>query len=249
MVLADVFAVDFAEGPSARLLPVSSASLELPEMAGDPPVGVELQDALISSDTVWHAQIVRTEGTLDQDTLELFAIARIDDPYGSKIGSSAAANWPAGESIDRGQGLAGCGRAAAGGGPPVGSGDFGAGAGHTIRRSALSRCGRTRITSSLRDPTIPDGTLLSTTHIVYAPDGAKVEIIPEIRSLPRPRPALRLLRRISTHTPCAKVVGTLRVPVDSGQHSVCRPQQPHSVFQPHMQTDQHLPGTGSRESC
>ncbi|HEX5790833.1 MAG TPA: hypothetical protein VFY13_06745, partial [Luteolibacter sp.] len=32
----------------------------------------------------WQAQIVRTEGTLDENSRELFAIARIDDPFGVK---------------------------------------------------------------------------------------------------------------------------------------------------------------------
>jgi hypothetical protein len=47
-------------------------------------VHVTLTDALGSNSTphTWAAKIVRTEGTLDEASRELFAIARIDDPFG-----------------------------------------------------------------------------------------------------------------------------------------------------------------------
>ena len=80
-VLGEVFAVDYAE----VRLPIAARELrhlKLPEREGDAPVEVELRDAIdTSSSTTWQAQIVRTEGTLDADSLELFAIARIDDPF------------------------------------------------------------------------------------------------------------------------------------------------------------------------
>ncbi|MEO1981061.1 MAG: efflux RND transporter periplasmic adaptor subunit, partial [Fuerstiella sp.] len=80
--LGDVFAVDYAE----VRLPIAGRELrflDLPEMADDLPVSVELRDAIdSSSDIVWNAKIVRTEGALDKDSLELFAIARINDPFG-----------------------------------------------------------------------------------------------------------------------------------------------------------------------
>ncbi|TWU58338.1 efflux RND transporter periplasmic adaptor subunit [Rubripirellula reticaptiva] len=79
--LGDVFAVDFAE----VRLPIAGRDLKhltLPEMEGDEPVEVELHDAIdASSGSVWKAKIVRTEGSLDPDSLELFAIARINDPF------------------------------------------------------------------------------------------------------------------------------------------------------------------------
>ncbi len=82
--LGIVFGVDYAE----VRLPIAGRErqyLALPEHAGDEPVAVELRDALQeTSHTVWNAKIVRTEGTLDQDSLELFAIARIEDPFGLK---------------------------------------------------------------------------------------------------------------------------------------------------------------------
>ncbi|MFO0914466.1 MAG: efflux RND transporter periplasmic adaptor subunit [Pirellulales bacterium] len=80
--LGEIFAVDYAE----VRLPISGRELsfvDLPEKAGDRPVDVELRDAVDGAHgTVWSAQIVRTEGALDANSLELFAIARIDDPYG-----------------------------------------------------------------------------------------------------------------------------------------------------------------------
>ncbi|MCH7708862.1 MAG: HlyD family efflux transporter periplasmic adaptor subunit, partial [Myxococcales bacterium] len=82
--LGVVFAIDFAE----VRLPIAGRELQfldLPEMADDAPVEVELRDAINeASETVWKATIIRTEGALDKDTLELFAIARVDDPFGLK---------------------------------------------------------------------------------------------------------------------------------------------------------------------
>ncbi|QEG37556.1 Multidrug resistance protein MdtA precursor [Bythopirellula goksoeyrii] len=80
--LGEIFAVDFAE----VRLPISARQreyLELPEFADDAPVEVVLQDAINEdSDASWRARIVRTEGVLDENSRELFAIARIDDPFG-----------------------------------------------------------------------------------------------------------------------------------------------------------------------
>ena len=57
--------------------------LTLPEDVTDPPLAVRLKDGLVeSSGLEWDALILRTEGALDASTLELFAIARIEDPYG-----------------------------------------------------------------------------------------------------------------------------------------------------------------------
>jgi RND family efflux transporter MFP subunit len=82
--LGEIFAVDFAE----VRLPISARQrqfLTLPELADDPPVNVVLRDAIsTSNEALWHAKIVRTEGIIDQDSRDLFAIARIDDPFGLK---------------------------------------------------------------------------------------------------------------------------------------------------------------------
>ncbi len=87
--LGEVFAVEFAE----VRLPISSEQrqyLELPEFAGDPTLKVELRDAINNTnDTIWQAQIVRTEGVLDESSRDLFAIARIDDPFGRESGHPA----------------------------------------------------------------------------------------------------------------------------------------------------------------
>lgn len=83
--LGEVFTTDFAE-IRLPLAPSQLPFVELPTHAGDPYLEVTLTDALadLTSDHVtrWHARIVRTEGTLDESSRELFAIARIDDPFG-----------------------------------------------------------------------------------------------------------------------------------------------------------------------
>lgn len=80
--LGEVFASDFAE----IRLPISPSQLnfvKLPADETDPPVAVTLTDASgVNNQHQWQAQIVRTEGTLDETTRELFAIARIIDPFG-----------------------------------------------------------------------------------------------------------------------------------------------------------------------
>ena len=80
--LGEVFASDYAE----IRLPISPQQLgfvNLPSLENDPPVPVTLTDAIgVENPASWKAQIVRTEGTLDEATKELFVIARIDDPFG-----------------------------------------------------------------------------------------------------------------------------------------------------------------------
>ena len=175
-----VFAIDFAEVRlpiKARELPY----LNLPELPDDSPLEVELRDAISNaSETVWKAMIVRTEGALDEDSLELFAIARVDDPFGRKSGY-----------------------------PPlrIGQPVIGSIAGRVLDNVVAFPRGAVRQLDKVffvdkteltlfpmtivpiwsdeeyvivRDPLIADGALLSTTSLVYAPNGAKVEIIPDI---------------------------------------------------------------------
>ena len=178
--LGVVFAIDFAE----VRLPIAGRELQyldLPEMIGDRPVDVELRDAInTASETVWNARIVRTEGTLDEDSLELFAIARIDDPFGRTTGAPPLRI-----------------------GQPVVASIAGNALSNVVAvpRSAVRQLDQvffveedTQTLSAktifplwsdaehviVRDPTIKDGALLSTTRLVYAPDGAKVEIIPDL---------------------------------------------------------------------
>ena len=176
--LGSVFASDFAE----VRLPISGrdmAFLELPEGDEDSPVDVELHDVLNQDiETVWKAKIVRTEGTLDPSSLELFAIARIDDPFGRRSGE-----------------------------PPlrVGQPVVGYVPGRILEnvvivpRMAVRQLNRIYVVDRdtltleartidpiwsdeehvvVRDPALASGCLLATTHLVYAPNGAKVEILP-----------------------------------------------------------------------
>ena len=178
--LGTVFDSDYAE----IRLPITGSDLpllKLPEGLGDPPVDVILKDALNTDNkTEWKASIVRTEGTLDASSLELFAIANVDDPFGIKTGKPPLRI-----------------------GQPVTAHIFG-----EVLESvmALPRVGVKRLDQVylvdplkltlhnrtidviwadqdhviIRDPNIPDGSLLATTKLSYAPEGAKVEILPDI---------------------------------------------------------------------
>lgn len=84
--LGTIFAIDYSEID----LPLSEKDLEfieLPETQGDPPLEVELKDAIHKNDKTWKAKIIRTKGALDPSSLELFAIARIEDPFGQNSDS------------------------------------------------------------------------------------------------------------------------------------------------------------------
>lgn len=82
--LGEIFATDIAE----VRLPLSADQLvfvHLPRKDGDPTVPVTLIDALgktQNNPNTWQARIIRSEGTLDENSNELFVIARIDDPFG-----------------------------------------------------------------------------------------------------------------------------------------------------------------------
>lgn len=82
--LGDIFSTDFAEvrlSLSAREL----TQVTLPNNPDDPVVPVTLFDALTDeSSASWEGSVVRTEGTLDQESRKLFIIARVDDPFGLK---------------------------------------------------------------------------------------------------------------------------------------------------------------------
>lgn len=86
--LGEVFASDYAE----IRLPIPPSQLpfvRLPIDEKDTPVPVTLTDASgVAQPDQWSANIVRTEGTLDETTRELFVIARIDDPF-ARSGKSA----------------------------------------------------------------------------------------------------------------------------------------------------------------
>ncbi len=67
------------------LTPSQLPFIKLPSQAGDTPVNVTLTDALRDpsrpAEHQWQAKIIRTEGTLDKNSRELFAIAQIEDPF------------------------------------------------------------------------------------------------------------------------------------------------------------------------
>ena len=175
--LGGIFATDYSE----VRLPVSTlrlGDLTLPEDTDDPPLSVTLQDGLDEdSTTTWDASILRTEGALDASTLELFAIARIEDPYGLKsektplrVGQPVTAAIP-GKMLE----------------------DV-----FVIPREAVSRLSRIRVVNPetmkletayirplhsdddhivFKSSSLEDGTLLVLTRLVYAPDGGNIVVV------------------------------------------------------------------------
>lgn len=178
--LATAFAVDFAE----VRLPLSAQQqgrLKLPEFESDKPLPIVLRNAIGSeSNEEWLAEIVRTEGTLDADSLELFAIARIADPFGRKsgdrplrIGQPVTATIP-GETL---RNVISLPRGAVRQLDQVFLVDNQE---MTLSSRTISPLWSNEEFVIVRDPLIENGDLLATTSFVYAPDGAKVEIIPDI---------------------------------------------------------------------
>lgn len=82
--LGEIFGTATAE-IRLPLAPAQLPFIALPSSSNEEPVDVVLTDALANPDAPaqhqWRARIVRTEGTLDPTSRELFAIARIDDPF------------------------------------------------------------------------------------------------------------------------------------------------------------------------
>jgi RND family efflux transporter MFP subunit len=174
--LGEVFATDFAE----IRLPLAPRQLEfihLPSRPGDPEVPVTLTDALGSATAAqWEASIVRTEGSIDASSRELFAIARIDDPFGLisgrpplRIGQPVRASIR-GRVLDDvfvlpRQALRGVNRIYLVDREP-----------DRIRRTLIEPIWTTADVLVVRDGLEP-GYWLSTTRLPYAPDGAPVEVI------------------------------------------------------------------------
>jgi RND family efflux transporter MFP subunit len=177
--LGEVFATDFAE----VRLPLSADQLpfiRLPSREDDEPVEVVLTDALgkASEDTgnSWKARIVRTEGTLDEASRELFAIARVDDPFGLISGNpELRIGQPVRASV-RGNvikdvfviprtALRGINRVYLIEKDPA-----------AIQRADITPVWSTADTLIVRDG-LENGDWLSTSRLPYAPNGAPVEII------------------------------------------------------------------------
>ena len=178
--LGTIFASDYAE----IRLPISGEDLpllDLPESIGDPPVDVELRDSLNPENAVtWKAQIIRTEGALDASSLELFAIAKVDDPFGLRSGKTPLRiGQPVSASIS--------GKILEDVMPLPRLGVKRLNQVYLVDPKRLTLHNRTiqavwsdALHVLIRDPNIPDGMLLATTKLSYAPEGAKVEIMPTI---------------------------------------------------------------------
>lgn len=82
--LGTIFATATAE-IRIPLSPSQISFIQLPAQEGDAPVDVTLTNALADpsqpAEHQWKAKIIRTEGTLDANSRELFAIALIEDPF------------------------------------------------------------------------------------------------------------------------------------------------------------------------
>ena len=175
--LGVIFATDYSE----VRLPISTRFLgdvTLPEDITDPPVEIVLRDGLTErTDLQWQASILRTEGALDASTLELFAVARVQDPFGRqvekvplRVGQPVSSEMP-GRMLE----------------------DV-----FVIPRDAVTGLNRIRLVDPdsltlstakitqlwatddqliFKDPDIADGTLLVESRLVYAPDGGKVVLV------------------------------------------------------------------------
>jgi RND family efflux transporter MFP subunit len=174
--LGEVFATDFAE-IRLPLTPRQLDFIKLPSRPGDPELPVILTDALGGATlTQWQASIVRTEGSIDESSRELFAIARINDPFGLISGKPPLRiGQPVRASI-RGRvlddvfvlprhALRGVNRIYLVDREP-----------DRIRRALIEPIWTTADELIVRDGLEP-GQRLSITRLPYAPDGAPVEVI------------------------------------------------------------------------
>ncbi|MBT7214981.1 MAG: efflux RND transporter periplasmic adaptor subunit [Verrucomicrobia bacterium] len=177
--LASIFAVDYAE----VRLPIEARHmrfLELPEEASDSPVKIILRDALDESNKVEReAWIVRTEGALNEQSLDLFAIARIDDPFGResgkaplRIGQPVSAKVP-GRPFEK---VVVIPRKAVRQLSRITVVDRDS---HIITKRMVTPLWENDTDLIVSDEFLVDGTLLATAYLVYTPDGTPVEILPD----------------------------------------------------------------------
>ena len=177
--LASIFAVDYAE----VRLPIEARHmrfLELPEEASDSPVKIILLDALDESNKIEReAWIVRTEGALNEQSLDLFAIARIDDPFGResgkaplRIGQPVSAKVP-GRPFEK---VVVIPREAVRQLSRITVVDRDS---HRISKRMVTPLWENDTDLIVSDESLVDGTLLATAFLVYTPDGTPVEILPD----------------------------------------------------------------------
>jgi RND family efflux transporter MFP subunit len=178
--LASIFAVDYAE----VRLPIEARHmrfLELPEEASDSPVKILLRDALDESNKIEReAWIVRTEGALNEQSLDLFAIARIDDPFGRKsgkaplrIGQPVSAKVP-GRPFEK---VVVIPRKAVRQLSRITVVDRDS---HIISKRIVTPLWENETHLIVSDESLVDGTLLATAYLVYTPEGTPVEILPDL---------------------------------------------------------------------
>jgi hypothetical protein len=177
--LGEIFATDFAE-IRLPLTPEQLGFVDLPSKPADPEVEVTLTDALgestIEEPATWRARIVRTEGALDESSRELFAIARIDDPFGLGSGMPPLRiGQPVRAAIEGGvlKGVFVIPRAALRGVNVIYLVNRESSA---IQRTTIEPVWSSTDTLVVRDG-LADGQWLSTTRLPYAPDGAPVEVV------------------------------------------------------------------------
>jgi len=183
MPAAVVFAVDYAE----IRLPISARDrqyLNLPELEGAESIPVELRDAIDpETSPTWNAHIIRTEGTLDAGSLELFAVARIDDPFGLTSGTpplrigQPVTGSVVGEALSDVIAIPRMAVRELDQIILVDEDDL------TLSKVTIESIWSDEDFIIVPSKVIRKNALLATTHIVYAPEGAKVEIITEFEEL------------------------------------------------------------------
>ncbi|MFM1561424.1 MAG: efflux RND transporter periplasmic adaptor subunit [Roseibacillus sp.] len=176
--LGEIFSTEFAE----IRLPLSATALkyfQLPEEAPGTKIRATLFDSLIvGSDHSWNGIVVRTEGTLNATSRELFVITRVADPYGLNTGHPPLRiGQPVRAEIDGRllkdvfvlprEGLRGPKEIVL-----VNPEDS------TIQRTGIEPIWEDKKHVIVRDD-LPEGWLLVVSQLSYAANGAKVEIIDE----------------------------------------------------------------------
>lgn len=177
--LGQVFAIDYVE----VRLPISGQQrqfLELPEFADDAPVEVTLRDAIqASNDHKWQGKIVRTEGVLDADSRDVFAIARIEDPFGRESGKPPLrVGQPVVASI-QGVTLENVIALPRGAVRQMDRVVLVDPAEQTLRPMQVEAIWSDATHVVVRSTALPTNMWLATTTLAYYPEGAKVEILPD----------------------------------------------------------------------
>ena len=176
-VLSKIYSIDYAE----VRLPISSQdmkNLKLPEAPDDKPLEIILSDSLNEeNESTWKAKIVRTEGALDQNSLELFAIARIPDPFGKKSGNPTLRIGQPVKAVIPGTVINDVFRI-----PRMAVRQLRMiylvdRNNSTIRGSIINPINESEDYIFIKDASITEGTLLATTPMSWVPEGAKVQII------------------------------------------------------------------------